>query len=147
VPAHDILLASPCCQGHAKARGKKSGNPEHNASRSTAWAPVLALEFHRPQAAVIEHVPEFTDWVLHPAWLQAVQVLVQPKSEIKPTERPSCLGVNHDQPLCPPTCCPACHYLLLVYRVATHKEVLKARLEEFLATTNPERQFCRPDRR
>lgn len=26
VPAHDILLASPCCQGHAKARGKKSGN-------------------------------------------------------------------------------------------------------------------------
>ena len=37
VPAHDILLASPCCQGHAKARGKKSGNPKHNASRSTAW--------------------------------------------------------------------------------------------------------------
>jgi len=23
VPTHDILLASPCCQGHAKARGKK----------------------------------------------------------------------------------------------------------------------------
>lgn len=75
VPAHDILLASPCCQGHAKARGKKSGNPEHDASRSTAWAPVSALEFHRPQAAVIENVPEFTDWVLYPAWLQAVQAL------------------------------------------------------------------------
>ncbi|MDS9877592.1 DNA cytosine methyltransferase, partial [Pseudomonas protegens] len=75
VPAHDILLASPCCQGHAKARGKKSGNPEHDASRSTAWAPVSALEFHRPQAAVIENVPEFTDWVLYPSWLQAVQAL------------------------------------------------------------------------
>lgn len=60
-PAHDILLASPCCQGHAKARGKKSGNPEHDASRSTAWAPASALEVHRPPAAVIENVPEFTE--------------------------------------------------------------------------------------
>jgi len=75
VPAHDILLASPCCQGHAKARGKKSGNPEHDAVRSRAWAPVSALEFHRPQAAVFENVWEFTDWVLYPAWLQAVQAL------------------------------------------------------------------------
>lgn len=38
VPSHDILLASPCCQGHSKARGKASGNPQHDASRSTAWA-------------------------------------------------------------------------------------------------------------
>lgn len=75
VPAHDILLASPCCQGHAKARGKKSGNPEHDDSHSTAWAPVSALEFHRPQAAVIENVPEFTDWLLYPAWLQAIQAM------------------------------------------------------------------------
>lgn len=36
VPAHDLLLASPCCQGHSKARGKKSGNPQHDSSRSTA---------------------------------------------------------------------------------------------------------------
>jgi DNA (cytosine-5)-methyltransferase 1 len=26
VPAHDIMLASPCYLGHLKARGKKSGN-------------------------------------------------------------------------------------------------------------------------
>ncbi|MFZ4626660.1 MAG: DNA cytosine methyltransferase, partial [Rhodoferax sp.] len=26
VPAHDLLLASPCCQGHSHARGKQSGN-------------------------------------------------------------------------------------------------------------------------
>ena len=36
----------------------------------------------------------------------------------------------------PPTCCPACHNLPLGYRKATYKEVLKARLEEFLALNN-----------
>ena len=25
VPGHDLLLASPCCQGHSKARGKANG--------------------------------------------------------------------------------------------------------------------------
>ncbi|WP_109514715.1 DNA cytosine methyltransferase [Pseudomonas ovata] len=75
VPAHDLLLASPCCQGHSKARGKASGNPQHDSSRSTAWAVVSALEFHRPQAALVENVPEFTDWALYPAWVAAVQAL------------------------------------------------------------------------
>ena len=27
VPGHDLLLASPCCQGHIKARGKAYGKP------------------------------------------------------------------------------------------------------------------------
>lgn len=75
VPAHDVLLASPCCQGHSKARGKASGNPQHDASRSTAWAVVSALEFHQPQAAVIENVPEFMRWQLYPAWAAAMQAL------------------------------------------------------------------------
>lgn len=75
VPRHDILLASPCCQGHSKARGKASGNPQHDASRSTAWAVVSALEFHRPPIAIIENVPEFTDWNLYPAWSMAMQAL------------------------------------------------------------------------
>lgn len=75
VPAHDLLLASPCCQGHSKARGKASGNPQHDASRSTAWAVVSALEFHRPEAAIVENVPEFMDWVLYPAWAAAMQAL------------------------------------------------------------------------
>ena len=34
VPAHDLLLASPCCQGHSHARGKSAGNPKHDASRA-----------------------------------------------------------------------------------------------------------------
>jgi len=75
VPKHDLLLASPCCQGHSKARGKKSGNPQHDSSRSTAWAVVSALEFHRPEAALVENVEEFTDWALYPAWVSAVQAL------------------------------------------------------------------------
>lgn len=75
VPSHDLLLASPCCQGHSKARGKASGNPQHDASRSTAWAVVSAAEFHRPQAAIIENVPEFIDWALYPAWAAAMNAL------------------------------------------------------------------------
>lgn len=75
VPAHDLLLASPCCQGHSKARGKGAGNPQHDSSRSTAWAVVSALEFHRPEAAAVENVPEFTRWALYPAWQQAINAL------------------------------------------------------------------------
>ncbi|WP_277593652.1 DNA cytosine methyltransferase [Pseudomonas chlororaphis] len=75
VPAHDLLLASPCCQGHSPARGKANGNPQHDSSRSTAWAVVSALEFHRPQFSLVENVPEFTNWALYPAWVQAVQAL------------------------------------------------------------------------
>lgn len=75
VPAHDLLLASPCCQGHSKARGKLSGNPQHDASRSTAWAVISALEFHRAAAAVVENVVEFLSWALYPAWEMAVRAL------------------------------------------------------------------------
>lgn len=75
VPSHDLLLASPCCQGHSKARGKASGNPQHDASRSTAWAVVSAAEFHRPRAVVVENVPEFLDWTLYPAWRTAMEAL------------------------------------------------------------------------
>ena len=33
-PAHDLLLASPACQGHSPARGKE--RPHHDAQRATA---------------------------------------------------------------------------------------------------------------
>ncbi len=73
VPKHDLLLASPCCQGHSRARGKEHGNPQHDASRSTAWAVVSAIEYHRPVACVIENVPDFTRWSLYPAWRMAME--------------------------------------------------------------------------
>lgn len=75
VPAHDLLLASPCCQGHSKARGKANGNPQHDASRSTAWAVVSAAEYHRPGVVLIENVPEFVKWSLYPAWHMAMESL------------------------------------------------------------------------
>jgi DNA (cytosine-5)-methyltransferase 1 len=75
VPAHDLLLASPCCQGHSKARGKTKNNAQHDASRSTAWAVISALEFHKPYAAIIENVKEFLDWSLYQAWALAIKTL------------------------------------------------------------------------
>lgn len=73
VPAHDLLLASPCCQGHSRARGKD--RPHHDAARSTAWAVVSAVEAHRPAACIIENVPDYLDWVLYPSWADAMKRL------------------------------------------------------------------------
>lgn len=73
VPTHDVLLASPACQGHAKARGKEK--PHHDAQRSTAWAVVSAVECHRPPVFVVENVPEFGQWVLYRAWCEAMHAL------------------------------------------------------------------------
>lgn len=75
VPRHDLMLASPCCQGHSRARGKSANNPQHDASRSTAWAPVSNMEVNRPEVGVIENVPEFLEWILYPAWKMAVERL------------------------------------------------------------------------
>lgn len=73
VPAHDLLMASPACQGHSRARGKD--RMHHDAQRSTAWAVVSAAECHRPAVAVIENVPEFAQWTLYPAWCAAMNAL------------------------------------------------------------------------
>lgn len=73
IPAHDLLAASPCCQGHSHARGKD--RPEHDKSRSTAWAVVTVAEYHRPRFVLIENVPEFLDWILYPAWRAAMEAL------------------------------------------------------------------------
>jgi DNA (cytosine-5)-methyltransferase 1 len=72
-PAHDLLLASPACQGHSRARG--TDKPHHDAQRSTAWAVVTCAEVHRPTAVVLENVPEFTGWALYPAWCAAMHAL------------------------------------------------------------------------
>lgn len=73
VPAHDLLLASPACQGHSRARGKDRAH--HDAQRATAWAVVSAAECHRPQAVVVENVPEYSKWQLYPAWCAAMNAL------------------------------------------------------------------------
>lgn len=73
VPAHDLLMASPACQGHSKARGKEK--PHHDALRSTAWAVVSAAEHHKPPFVIVENVPEFAKWALFPAWCSAMHAL------------------------------------------------------------------------
>lgn len=72
-PAHDILLASPACQGHTPARGKE--RPHHDAQRATAWAVVTCAEVHRPAVVIVENVPAFANWTLYPAWAAAMQAL------------------------------------------------------------------------
>ena len=73
VPAHDLLLASPACQGHSRARG--ADKPHHDVTRSTAWAVVACAEFHRPAALVVENVPEFARWTLYRVWWRALTTL------------------------------------------------------------------------
>ena len=73
VPQHDVLLASPACQGHSRARGKE--RPHHDAMRSTAWAVVSCAEYHRSPFGVVENVPEFLKWTLYPAWEDALKRL------------------------------------------------------------------------
>lgn len=73
VPAHDLLMASPACQGHSRARGKDRAH--HDAQRSTAWAVVSAAECHRPAVVLVENVPEFAAWTLYPAWCAAMHAL------------------------------------------------------------------------
>lgn len=72
-PAHDLLLASPACQGHSRARGVEK--PHHDAQRATAWAVVTCAEVHRPAVVLVENVPEFAEWVLWPAWCAAMAAL------------------------------------------------------------------------
>lgn len=79
VPAHDLLLSSPCCQGHSKARGKD--RPHSDKSRSTAWAVVGCAEFHRPPFVVVENVQEFAQWSLYPHWRGAMEALGYAASE------------------------------------------------------------------
>lgn len=73
VPSHDLLLASPACQGHSQARGKD--RPHHDAARSTAWAVVSCAEYHRPEFVIVENVKDFRKWTLFPAWQQAMHAL------------------------------------------------------------------------
>ncbi|WP_026959834.1 DNA cytosine methyltransferase [Aliagarivorans taiwanensis] len=73
LPAHDIGLASPCCQGHSKARGKERAH--HDTQRNTAWAVVGCAEYHKEDVWLVENVVDFLDWPLFPSWLDAMRRL------------------------------------------------------------------------
>lgn len=73
LPAHDLLLASPSCTGHTRARGKDQ--PHHDAARATAWCVIRVAEAQMPRAIIVENVPEMLAWRLYPAWRTALSCL------------------------------------------------------------------------
>jgi len=73
IPAHDWVLASPSCKGHARARGKE--RPHHDAERATAWAFLDCVETTLPLGFTVENVPEMRAWALYPSWRDALQRL------------------------------------------------------------------------
>ena len=73
LPAHELLLASPSCTGHTRARGVD--RPHHDVARATAWCVVRVAEAQRPRLIVVENVPEMLSWVLYPAWRLALSDL------------------------------------------------------------------------
>lgn len=73
LPDFDLMLASPSCAGHTRARG--ADKPIHDIYRSTAWAVVTCAEQKRPAVVVVENVVEFLKWALYPAWAMAMKAL------------------------------------------------------------------------
>lgn len=73
IPEHDVMLASPACQGHSVSRGKD--RPHHDKQRNTAWAVVSCAEYHRQEIIVVENVVEFKRWTLYPSWADAMNRL------------------------------------------------------------------------
>lgn len=72
VPEHDLMMASPCCQGWSRAAGKSKRM--HDASRQTAWCIPHGLEFKRPRVVLIENVPEIkTRWPRYGFWIKTLE--------------------------------------------------------------------------
>lgn len=80
LPAYDLLLASPACQGHSTASQPKR-RQYHDALRATAWAVVDCADVTSPKALVVENVPSFRDWRLYAVWRQALETLGYELSE------------------------------------------------------------------
>lgn len=78
-PDHDLLLASPACQGHSEAgqpgRGRPGVEERQQLDRNTAWAVVACAETKRPRTILVENVRPFQRWALLPAWISALELL------------------------------------------------------------------------
>lgn len=66
MPAHDLMLASPSCVGHTRARGREQSH--HDAARATADDVLRFAEANRPRAVVVENVPEMMGWARYRSW-------------------------------------------------------------------------------
>jgi DNA (cytosine-5)-methyltransferase 1 len=84
LPAFDMLLAAPACQGHSPGSQPRR-RPYHDAMRSTAWAVVDCAEVTRPRAIVVENVLALRRWELFPLWRSALETLGYHVAEIELT--------------------------------------------------------------
>jgi DNA (cytosine-5)-methyltransferase 1 len=80
LPDHDLMLASPACQGHSDAgqgaRGRW-GLPyrHHDSARATAFAVIAAAEAKRPRWIIAENVERFRAWQLYRHWTSMLSTL------------------------------------------------------------------------
>jgi DNA (cytosine-5)-methyltransferase 1 len=74
LPAYDLLLASPACQGNSRASQPRRRR-YHDAMRATAWAVVDCAEVTRPKAIIAENVLDLRRWCLYQNWCGALRTL------------------------------------------------------------------------
>lgn len=78
IPDHDLLLASPACQGHSQAaqpvrHRSRRVRAYHDADRSTAYAVLAAADVCEPRAIIVENVPDFLRWRGFGAWCRLLE--------------------------------------------------------------------------
>lgn len=82
-PSTDILLASPECTHHSRARTKRhqadlfdpNGDPAAERSRATMWDVPRFAEYHKYKLIVVENVTEIRNWAPFAAWIQCMDAL------------------------------------------------------------------------
>lgn len=66
MPPHDVMLASPSCVGHTRARGREQSH--HDACRATADDVLRFAEANTPRVVIVENVPEMVAWKRYRSW-------------------------------------------------------------------------------
>jgi hypothetical protein len=74
LPTHDLLLASPPCQGFSEA-SQPTRRPKHAKDRFCAWSVVHAAGECRPTTILVENVPGIQQWDKYQEWLASFQAL------------------------------------------------------------------------
>lgn len=78
LPAYDLLLASPACQGHSQAAqpGRRASGHvrmKHDELRATAFAVLACVDVTRPRQLIVENVPDFMRWDGWRSWTQMLR--------------------------------------------------------------------------
>lgn len=74
LPAFDLLVASPACQGNSRASQPRR-RKYHDELRATAWAVVECADVTEPRAIVVENTIDLRRWRLYESWCGALRAL------------------------------------------------------------------------